>query len=366
MRVALKECEWETIGEDLLVVFDAREAITLDDPDGHVAALLAELRRAPQTAAELSVSLQRRGIPLSEQDVSGGLTGLDSLGLVEDADGRTLGDPDEDERHFSNLSFYGTYAGLERQRAAFHRPLSRAHVLVLGVGGGGSSLVQCLAGLGVGEMTLVDQDRVESRNFARQFLYHHADIGLSKAERAAAWVRDYDPRIKVHAADRWVSAPEDLEDLIQGVDLVAGGLDGHPHANLWANEAAVRNGVPYVLGGANRSQLMYLSVDPGRTACLACDYADRPTGDDADAVAYRIVENMKLSNPLTGPMAMQVGSLLALEAQRYLTGYEPPRAAGRRVTLDLRTGLVPEWQPLPRNPDCRVCALAPGRAGERG
>ncbi|MFD0474371.1 hypothetical protein ACFQ0B_43665 [Nonomuraea thailandensis] len=104
-----------------------------------MAALLAELRRAPQTAAELSVSLQRRGIPLSEQDVSGGLSGLDSLGLVEDADGRTLGDPDEDERHFSNLSFYGTYAGLERRRAAFHRPLSQAHVLVLGVGGGGSS-----------------------------------------------------------------------------------------------------------------------------------------------------------------------------------------------------------------------------------
>ncbi|MFD0474372.1 hypothetical protein ACFQ0B_43670 [Nonomuraea thailandensis] len=34
MRVALKECEWETIGDDLLVVFDAREAITLDDPEG--------------------------------------------------------------------------------------------------------------------------------------------------------------------------------------------------------------------------------------------------------------------------------------------------------------------------------------------
>jgi molybdopterin-synthase adenylyltransferase len=365
MRVALKECDWEADGEDLLVVFDAREAITLSDPDGQVAALLSELRRAPRTAAELSAALGAHGFDVSEDDVSQGLSGLDSLGLVEDADGRSLGDPDEDERHFSNLCFYGTYAALDRHRAGFQRPMREAHVLVLGVGGGGSSLVQCLAGLGVGEMTLVDQDRVEPRNFARQFLYRHADIGLSKAERAAAWVRDYDPGIKVNAVDRWVSCPEDLADLVEGIDLIAGGLDGHPHANLWANEAAVRAGVPYVLGGANRTQLMYLSVDPGRTACLACDYEDRPAEDTSEGIAYRIVENMKLSNPLTGPMAMQVGSLLAFEAQRYLTGYEPPRAAGFRVTLDLREGLTPAWQALPRNPDCRVCRLAPPRAGER-
>ncbi|MEU4513972.1 ThiF family adenylyltransferase [Nonomuraea wenchangensis] len=365
MRVALKECEWETIGEDLLVIFDAREAMTLSDPEGQVAALLSELREAPRTAAELSVALAGRGFRLSEEDVGRGLAGLDSLGLVEDADGHALDDPAENERHFSNLSFYGTYSALDRHRGAFQRSMREAHVLVLGVGGGGSSLVQCLAGLGVGELTLVDQDRVESRNFARQFLYHHADIGLSKAERAAAWVREYDPAIKVRPVDRWVSAPEDLADLVQGVDLIAGGLDGHPHANLWANEAAVRAGIPYVLGGANRSQLMYLSVDPGRTACLACDYADRPVGDDPEAVAYRIVENMKLSNPLTGPMAMQVGSLLALEAQRYLTGFEPPRAAGYRVTLDLREGLTPEWRPLPADPECQVCRLAPPRAGDR-
>ncbi|MCF6468645.1 ThiF family adenylyltransferase [Nonomuraea sp. MG754425] len=364
MRVALKECEWETAGEDLVVVFDAREAVTLSDPDGQVAALLSELRRTPQTVAELSAALGAYGFRLSEDDVGRGLRGLDSLGLVEAAEDRGLGDPDEDERHFSNLSFYGTYADLDRGRATFLRPMRAAHVLVLGVGGGGSSLVQCLAGLGVGAMTLVDQDRVEPRNFARQFLYRHADIGLSKAERAAAWVRDYDPSIKVTAVDRWISAPEDLTDLVQDIDLIAGGLDGHPHANLWANEAAVRAGVPYVLGGANRSQVMYLSVDPGRTPCLACDYADRPAEDGSEGIAYRIAENMKLSNPLTGPMAMQVGSLLAFEAQRYLTGYEPPRAAGFRVTLDLREGLTPQWQALPGNPDCRVCRLAPGR-GER-
>ncbi|MDT0345096.1 HesA/MoeB/ThiF family protein [Streptomyces litchfieldiae] len=360
MKVTLKECAWEASGEDLLVVFDAREATTLSDPDGQVAALLSELRRTPQTAAELSVSMRGRGFDLSAADIGAGLRGLDALGLVEDA-----GDPEDDDRHFSNLTFYGTYAGLERPRAAYLKKLRDAHVLVAGVGGGGSSLVQCLAGLGVGELTLVDHDRVESRNFARQFLYRHRDIGRPKTDRAAEWVRDFDPDIKVRAVDRWISAPEDLADLVQGVDLIAGGLDGHPHANLWVNETAVRAGIPYVNGGGIRTQLMYVSVDPGRTPCLACDHADRPAPGTSAEAAVRLAESGPRLNPLTGPMAMQIGSLVAVEAQRYLTGFEPPRAAGARVILDLRNGLVPEWRPITRDPECLVCPLAPPRRRER-
>jgi hypothetical protein len=43
---------------------------------------------------------------------------------------------------------------------------------------------------------------------------------------------------------------------------------------------------------------------------------------------------------------------------RYLTGVEPPRAAGCRVVVDLLNGLVPVWQPFPRDPACPACALA--------
>ncbi|MGP3969075.1 HesA/MoeB/ThiF family protein [Streptomyces sp. 6N223] len=366
MRVTLKECVWETFGDDLQVVFDAREAITVSDPTGQIAALLSELSRAPQTAAELAAALARRDFDVSESAVCEGLEGLDTLGLVEDADGRWLGDPAADARHFSNLSFFSTYAGLERPRAAFARRLRGAHVLVLGVGGGGSAVVQCLAGLGVGRLTLVDRDRVESRNFARQFLYRHADIGRRKTERAAEWVREFDPDVEVRAVERWISGPGDLADLVEGVDLIAGGIDGHPDAGLWVNEAAVRAGVPFVGGGGTRSQVMYQSVVPGETACLACDAADRPAPDSAAGAALRLAEKIELSNPLTGPMATLIGSLIAFEAQRHLSGFEPPRAAGGRVVLDLREGLAPTWQPFTRDPGCRVCALAPRRDGERG
>ncbi|GAA3650311.1 ThiF family adenylyltransferase [Nonomuraea antimicrobica] len=352
MRIVLKECLWESMGDELLVLFDPREVITLGDPDGRVAALLTELSRAPQTAKSLA-----RTLSVPEEDVTEALAALDSLGLVEDADSRTLGDPAMDARHFSNLAFFGTFARLDRPRTEYLRRLREAHVLVLGVGGGGSSLVQSLAGLGIGTLTLVDRDDVEPRNFARQFLYRHSDLGRSKVERAAEWVREYDPTISVRAVDRWINGPDDLKDLIDGVDLVAGGLDGDPEAHLWVNEAAARAGVPIVVGGMTRTQVMYYSVDPGKSACVQCDWENRADLGEESAGGFfeRNRAGITVTNTLIGPLAMQIGSLVAYEALRYLTGLEPPVAAGAYIKLDLRDGLQPERQPFATTPDCPVC-----------
>ncbi|MFI0451158.1 HesA/MoeB/ThiF family protein [Actinomadura sp. 6N118] len=358
MPVALKECVWEPLGDELVVVADPRESITLADPDGHIAALLTELRHAPRTARELAGALAERGITLTEQDVQEGLDGLASLGLLEDAGQATLGDPALDERHSSNLSFFGSFADLERSRAEYVRRLRESHVLVLGVGGGGSQIVPCLAGLGVGAMTLVDHDVVQSRNFSRQFLYRHADLGRSKVERAAEWVREYDPDIEVRTVDRWIAGVEDLRDLTAGIDVMAGGLDGERGSHLWLNATAVKAGIPLVTGGMMRTQLIYCSVDPGKSACLRCHERALPgVGERTTAgVAQRLVRERPFTNALIGPLTMQFGSLVAYEALRYLTGFEPPRAAGAYVVLDLHTGLVPEWQPIERDPACPVCS----------
>jgi molybdopterin/thiamine biosynthesis adenylyltransferase len=367
MRVVLKPCVRERLGPDLVVIFDPREALTLVDPDGRLEVLLDELSVGPRTVPEIAAALAARGRPATGLEIQSALTGLDSLGLVEDGDGRDLPDPAAAARHFSNLVFFGGYAGLHRPRAEFVRRLRAAHVLVLGVGGGGSSLLMCLTGLGIGKLTLVDRDDLEPRNFARQFVYRHADLGRSKVERAAEWVREFDPTVEVRPVDRWISGPGDLADLVDGVDLVAGGLDGHPDAALWVNEAAVRAGVPLVTGGMTMSQLVYYSVDPGRSRCRQCDErgAPDPAAASAAAIGRRRFRELRITNGLIGPLAMQIGSLVGYEALRYLTGFEPPRAAGAYVKLDLRTGLTPEREPFADHPDCPVCPLAPAGAGGR-
>ena len=67
--------------------------------------------------------------------------------------------------------------------------LSSQKVLVLGAGGIGSCVAFNLARIGVGKITLIDRDVVETTNLNRQMLYTHKDVGKSKAEAAAESLR---------------------------------------------------------------------------------------------------------------------------------------------------------------------------------
>ena len=73
---------------------------------------------------------------------------------------------------------------------------------MLGVGGLGSWAAYALACCGVGELVLVDGDRVELSNFNRQMLYRERDIGRVKAEAAAEALAEFDSgcRLRVRGA----------------------------------------------------------------------------------------------------------------------------------------------------------------------
>jgi molybdopterin/thiamine biosynthesis adenylyltransferase len=287
---------------------------------------------------------------------------LDSLRLLADPDDAGLGSGKLTERYFSNLAFFDLFSTLALPGAEMQRRLGRAHVLLLGVGGLGSNVLQSLAGLGVGRLTLLDQDTVAERNFARQFLYRRRDLGQSKVELAARWVREYDDRIKVAAVSRRVSGPGDVADLLPGVDLVVAGIDQPDEVDLWVNEACLRGGVPWVRGGMFGSELIYFSVHPGHSPCWACrrSAAEAESREPA-GVGMRLADSRGRVNAGIGPAAALVGSLVAFETLRYLTGFQPPVAAGATVHVSLAGDRAQRTEPWPADPDCRLCAAAPGR-----
>ena len=151
---------------------------------------------------------------------------------------------EERERHFSNLAFFQTFADLRTDAQDILARLRDSHVLLLGVGGLGSNVLQNLAGLGVGRLTLVDRYRVDPRNFARQFVYRARDVGRSKVDRAAEWVAEFDPSIKVDTVETDVAGAADVADLLGSVrpDAVSSGADSPREVDLWVNEACVRAG----------------------------------------------------------------------------------------------------------------------------
>ena len=110
--------------------------------------------------------------------------------------------------------------GLER--------LAAATVMVLGLGGVGSSCVEALARGGVGRLVLVDCDVVAPSNVNRQAIAFQSTIGRRKTEVMAAMVRDINPAARVETLDRFLVAEElgGFLDTYRGqVDYVVDAID---------------------------------------------------------------------------------------------------------------------------------------------
>ena len=148
--------------------------------------------------------------------------------------------------------------------------------MVVGCGALGSFAIDQLARAGIGTLTLVDRDIVESTNLQRQTLYTLDDVTCArpKAEAAAARVRSIDPDLQVHPVVEHFDCENALE-LLRGVDLVIDGLDNFPGRYL-LNDACVHDGVPWVHGGAVAAQGSSLVVLPGTTPCLRCLFPEPP------------------------------------------------------------------------------------------
>ena len=75
--------------------------------------------------------------------------------------------------------------------------LREASVLVVGAGALGSPVAAYLVGAGVGRIGIVDSDDVEVSNLQRQWLHFTPDVGVAKAESAAAKLRFLNPEAVV-------------------------------------------------------------------------------------------------------------------------------------------------------------------------
>ena len=223
-------------------------------------------------------------------------------------------------------------------------------------------MIQNLAGLGVSKLTILDCDIVELQNFARQFVYTEEQLGQPKAERVAAWLREFDTGADVRAVDARVLGPDDVRTLLPGADLVISAIDEPDEVDLWVNEACVGAGIPFIRGGLSYTQGLYWSVDPGRSACRQCLETHRGTfAEDIDLplLTWERVLRTERVNRGIGPVAQLLGAVVAMEALRYLTGIVPPVAAGAYQLIDFAGSCSTSVEPWPQDPNCDVCATAP-------
>lgn len=119
-------------------------------------------------------------------------------------------------------------------------------VAVIGCGGLGGYLIEYLARIGVGCIRCVDGDVFEESNLNRQLLSTASGIGRSKAEAAAARIREINPDVQAESHHVFLDS-SNAGRLIRGCDGVLDALDNIESRRILA-EACDAEGIPYVYG----------------------------------------------------------------------------------------------------------------------
>ena len=85
------------------------------------------------------------------------------------------------------------------------KQLKASHVAVFGIGGVGGFATEALARAGVGELTLVDSDKVSISNINRQIIATHSSLGKNKTEAMKERIADINPECSVHVYNTFYS-----------------------------------------------------------------------------------------------------------------------------------------------------------------
>ena len=132
--------------------------------------------------------------------------------------------------------------------------LRDATVMLIGLGGVGSSCAQTLARAGVGHMIIIDHDVVQESNINRQVIAFQSTIGKRKVDVCEAMIHDINPAIEVVSLCEFV-LPDNLERImteypadyvIDAIDTVTAKLALAEYA--WAHDIALVSS----MGAANK------------------------------------------------------------------------------------------------------------------
>jgi len=100
---------------------------------------------------------------------------------------------------FSNkkIERYSRQIVLKKIGITGQKKLLKSSVLIVGAGGLGSPIAIYLTALGIGKIGIIDNDKVEISNLARQVIFSTNDIGKEKSTVAIKKLKKINPQIKL-------------------------------------------------------------------------------------------------------------------------------------------------------------------------
>ncbi len=197
--------------------------------------------------------------------------------------------------------------------------VQNARVMVVGAGALGNEVIKNLTLMGIGNLYIVDFDKVEAANLSRSILFREKDRGREKAQLAAARAVEINPDVRVQYLHGDVTTDIGL-GVFRRMDVIVGCLDNR-EARLAVNRFAHWMNKPWVDGAIQELLGLARVFVPGEGACFECTLTEQARRDLAMRYSCPLLarQNILLGKvPTTPTIASIIGAMQSQEALKLI------------------------------------------------
>ena len=158
------------------------------------------------------------------------------------------------------------------------KKLLDSKVLIVGAGGLGSPVLIYLAALGIGNIGIIDHDKVDLSNIHRQILFDTSDVGKQKAKIASQKIKKINPDIKISYYQKKLNN-NNIDKIAKSYSIIIDGSDNFKTKFL-INDYTIKNKKILITGAINKfdGQIFTFNfIKNNRSPCLRCFFQTYPS-----------------------------------------------------------------------------------------
>ena len=180
--------------------------------------------------------------------------------------------------------------------------LSKKHITIIGAGGLGSHSAAILVRMGIGSLTIIDNDVIDVSNLHRTSIFTEEDVQQSKIRILTKRLRKINSGTILTGIEDRITKNNFLS-LIKNTDVLLDGTDSMATRYL-INEISIQQKIPWVYGGVDGTVGMVLGIIPKKTPCLSC--------------ISQTLQEKRGTVPVLGNVPLQIASIQCTEALKIL------------------------------------------------
>ena len=183
------------------------------------------------------------------------------------------------------------------------KKIIKAKVLVIGAGGLGCPVIDYLSRAGVGNIGIIDHDKIDISNIHRQSLYDSKDIGKSKVTVLKKKIKLINPLTKIKIFKERIEK-KNIKKIFKNYDFIVDGSDNFK-TKLLLNKYSLKYKKNLIVGAISKMDGHIFTFDfkNKNDPCLKCFYQTNPSDEILNC------EN----EGILGPIAGIAGNIQALE-----------------------------------------------------